>query len=43
VKVDYAPTGFSWKVRAPARCTYEGPETAGRAAKRQPAKDHGVA
>jgi two-component sensor histidine kinase len=47
VDVDYAPTGFSWKVRAPARCTYEGPETAGRRAKRQsskePAKDHGAA
>ncbi len=39
VKVDYAPTGLSWKVRATARCTYEGPETAGRAAKRQGAKE----
>jgi two-component sensor histidine kinase len=41
VEVDYAPTGMSWKVRAPARCTYDGPETAGRAAKRQN-KDHGA-
>ena len=35
VIVDYAPAGLVWKVRAPARCTYEGPETAGRAAKRK--------
>lgn len=34
VKVDYAPSGFSWTVRAPARCTYEGPDTAGGPAKR---------
>lgn len=34
VVVQYAPAGFSWKVAAPARCTYEGPDTAGRAAKR---------
>jgi len=38
VKIDYAATGLSWKVRAPARCTYEGPETAGRAAARHSAK-----
>ncbi|MGE3231010.1 MAG: HWE histidine kinase domain-containing protein [Hyphomicrobium sp.] len=35
VQVDYAPTGLSWKVRAPARCTYEGPETAGGPADRK--------
>jgi two-component sensor histidine kinase len=34
VTVDYAPTGLSWHVRAPARCTYEGPDTAGGPAKR---------
>jgi two-component sensor histidine kinase len=44
VEIDYAPAGLVWKVRAPARCTYDGPETAGRPAKRQaashrPAKD----
>lgn len=35
VAVEYAPTGLSWKVTAPARCTYEGPETAGGPAKRK--------
>lgn len=35
VKIDYAPTGLVWTVRAPARCTYEGPTTAGGPAKRQ--------
>ncbi|WP_439541260.1 sensor histidine kinase [Hyphomicrobium sp.] len=39
VVADYAPTGLVWKVRAPGRCTYEGPETAGRAAKRKKPKD----
>lgn len=34
VDVDYAPSGLSWKVRAPARCTYDGPNTAGGPAKR---------
>lgn len=38
VEVDYPPTGLVWRVRAPARCTYEGPETAGRAARRQSAQ-----
>lgn len=35
VTVEYAESGFVWTVRAPGRCTYEGPETAGRAAKRK--------
>lgn len=35
VKIDYAPSGLVWKVEAPARCTYEGPETAGGPAKRK--------
>lgn len=35
VVVDYQPGGLKWSVRAPARCTYEGPETAGRAATRR--------
>lgn len=35
VTIDYAPTGLVWKVEAPARCTYEGPETAGGPAKRK--------
>lgn len=34
VTVDYAPAGLVWKVEAPARCTYEGPSTAGGPAKR---------
>jgi two-component sensor histidine kinase len=34
VVVDYVPGGLAWKVRAPARCTYEGPDTSGRPAKR---------
>lgn len=39
VEMDYAPSGVTWRVVAPIRCTYEGPETAGSAAKRKPAKD----
>ena len=39
VVADYAPTGLVWKVRAPGRCTYDDPETSGRAAKRKKAKD----
>lgn len=35
VTMDYAPSGLVWKVNAPARCTYEGPETAGGPAKRK--------
>lgn len=35
VTVDYAPGGLMWKVEAPARCTYDGPETAGGPAKRK--------
>ncbi|HRN85608.1 MAG TPA: sensor histidine kinase, partial [Hyphomicrobium sp.] len=35
VTVEYPDTGLVWKVRAPGRCTYEGPETTGRAAKRK--------
>ena len=35
VTVEYLESGLVWKVRAPGRCTYEGPETAGRAAKRK--------
>jgi two-component sensor histidine kinase len=34
VEVDYRPSGLRWSVRAPAACTYEGPETAGRPARR---------
>lgn len=37
VTIDYAPSGLVWKVVAPARCTYEGPETAGGPAKRKSA------
>ncbi|WP_171946520.1 sensor histidine kinase [Hyphomicrobium sp. CS1GBMeth3] len=37
VTVDYAESGLKWTVRAPARCTYEGPETAGGPAKRKSA------
>src|SRR5262249_9619124 len=32
---DYAPTGLVWKVSAPARCTYDAPNTSGGPAKRQ--------
>lgn len=35
VSIDYAPGGLIWKVHAPARCTYEGPETSGGPAKRK--------
>jgi len=35
VDIDYAPGGLVWKVVAPARCTFEAPETAGRAARRK--------
>jgi len=35
VELDYRPSGLGWSVRAPARCTYQGPETAGRAARRE--------
>jgi two-component sensor histidine kinase len=35
VTVDHAPSGLVWKVHAPARCTYEGPETGGGPAKRK--------
>ena len=35
VDIDYAPGGLVWKVVAPARCTFEGPETAGRSARRK--------
>lgn len=35
VTVEYPETGLVWTVQAPSRCTYEGPETAGRAAKRK--------
>lgn len=35
VEIDYAASGLIWKVNAPARCTYEGPETAGGPAKRK--------
>ncbi|AHB50416.1 hypothetical protein W911_16470 [Hyphomicrobium nitrativorans NL23] len=35
VIVEYPQSGLVWKVRAPGRCTYEGPDTAGRAAKRK--------
>lgn len=35
VTIDYAASGLVWKVSAPARCTYEGPETAGKAANRK--------
>lgn len=34
VMVDYAPGGLVWKVEAPARCTYDGPNTVGGPAKR---------
>lgn len=35
VTIDYAPGGLVWQVHAPARCTYEGPETGGGPAKRK--------
>jgi two-component sensor histidine kinase len=35
VEIDYAPGGLVWKVRAPAKCTYDGPNTSGGPAKRQ--------
>jgi two-component sensor histidine kinase len=35
VTIDYAREGLTWKVRAPARCTYDGPTTGGGPAKRQ--------
>lgn len=35
VEVDYAENGLVWTVHAPGRCTYDGPETSGRAAKRK--------
>lgn len=35
VTIDYAPSGLVWQVHAPARCTYEGPETSGGPAKRK--------
>lgn len=35
VEVDYAESGLVWTVHAPGRCTYDGPETSGRAAKRK--------
>lgn len=35
VDVDYTESGLVWTVHAPGRCTYEGPETAGRAARRR--------
>jgi len=35
VVMEYPDTGVKWNVRAPARCTYEGPETAGRGATRR--------
>ncbi|MCC7251009.1 HWE histidine kinase domain-containing protein [Hyphomicrobium sp.] len=35
VTIDYAQSGLVWKVVAPARCTYDGPETAGGPAKRK--------
>jgi two-component sensor histidine kinase len=35
VTIDYAPSGLVWKMHAPARCTYEGPETGGGPAKRK--------
>ena len=34
VDVEYLESGLVWTVHAPGRCTYEGPETAGRAARR---------
>lgn len=37
VTIDYAQSGLVWTVRAPARCTFEGPETAGGPAKRKSA------
>lgn len=37
VTIDYAESGLVWTVHAPARCTYEGPETAGGPAKRKTA------
>lgn len=37
VTVEYPQSGLVWTVRAPARCTYEGPDTAGRAPKRNAA------
>jgi two-component sensor histidine kinase len=42
VIVEYPPTGLIWKVRAPGRCTYEAPDTAGRAAKRTKDTDTGT-
>lgn len=39
VSVEYAESGLVWKVRAPARCTYEGP---GTAAASHPAKRKSV-
>lgn len=39
VDVSYEPDGLVWKVRAPARCTYDSLETAGRAAKRGASTD----
>jgi two-component sensor histidine kinase len=35
VEIDYSPGGIVWKVRAPAKCTYDGPNTSGGPAKRQ--------
>jgi two-component sensor histidine kinase len=35
VTIDYAQAGLVWKTIAPARCTYERPETAGNPAKRK--------
>lgn len=35
VSVDYAESGLVWSVHAPARCTYEGPDTAGGPASRK--------
>jgi two-component sensor histidine kinase len=35
VSIEYAPGGLVWKVRAPAKCTYESPNTSGGPAKRQ--------
>lgn len=43
VEITYAPDGVVWRVRAPARCTYEGPETAGSPAKRNAARGRDAA
>lgn len=39
VELAYPAGGIVWKVRAPARCTYEGPETAGGPARHASAKN----